>query len=312
MVTGLPEALIAPTILRVVVLFLIPFLYLLATMKRRGGMWVGNIAARFLGWLLIIPSYMAAVIFGQLVAYGVILLYLCVAFWEIKRMLNWDFSVMIIAWFVGGFGMVVGITSPDFFKGLPLLFLLIAVLLGFWRNHEKQSWLLATQVFITLCWIAYGLLHFLLMAQLNRNIDDSLTLMVLLGFAVPLSDIGAYVVGRTLSQVPAFATMTIAERLSPRKTFPGVLGNILGAWVGIALSWFAIGDYIAWQWWILIGIIMGIAGVMGDIAVSMLKRYANAKDSSTLIPGHGGVLDRIDSMVSVVIVVYYLLLLFLG
>ncbi len=97
----------------------------------------------------------------------------------------------------------------------------------------------------------------------------------------------------------------MAPRLSPGKTIEGAIGGLaascLGAW--IALDWLVPGDAPtsrrtpgpSWGW-IVYGLLVGAAGMLGDLAESLLKRDAGVKDSSTWMPGFGGVLDILDSM----------------
>ena len=105
-----------------------------------------------------------------------------------------------------------------------------------------------------------------------------------------LTDTGAYVLGRTLGKhqlVPA---------VSPKKTVEGLIGGLAAAALTGVLTTQLFGLDIHWAIGLLLGIVIGIVGVFGDLAESILKREANVKDSGTLIPGHGGMLDRIDAL----------------
>lgn len=102
------------------------------------------------------------------------------------------------------------------------------------------------------------------------------------------SDTFAYFSGRF------FGRRKLLERLSPKKTIEGFIGGVIGsAAVGIAAH-SVLGGFPL-PVWILIGILMAFAGTAGDLAESMFKRQAGIKDSGTLLPGHGGILDRFDS-----------------
>lgn len=101
-------------------------------------------------------------------------------------------------------------------------------------------------------------------------------------------DTGAYLAGRTIGG-PGFFT-----NISPRKTWAGVIGGLVAV--------IAVAAFLAWglgrapSEGLLIGAVIAVAAQAGDLAESMLKRAAGAKDSGTLFPGHGGVLDRVDSL----------------
>lgn len=116
------------------------------------------------------------------------------------------------------------------------------------------------------------------------------------------ADTGAYLVGRR------FGKRKLIPRVSPGKTVEGFLGGVLlAAVVGYVLS--AYWSFLEATDWVVLGLIMAIFGTLGDLAESMLKRSFNAKDSGTLLPGHGGVLDRFDGLLfTIPLVLFYLML----
>ena len=118
-------------------------------------------------------------------------------------------------------------------------------------------------------------------------------------------DTAAYFVGRSLGR------HLLWPRISPRKTWEGLIGGTLAALAaGLTFgSWL-----LALLWWqgLLLGLLVAVAAPFGDLAESLFKRLANVKDSSHLIPGHGGVLDRLDSLLFVFPVVTYFALAVTG
>jgi phosphatidate cytidylyltransferase len=105
-----------------------------------------------------------------------------------------------------------------------------------------------------------------------------------------LGDTCAYLTGRAVGRHP------LIPRISPKKTVEGLLGGLVGAALtgAIAVTLFGLG--IPWWAGLLVGLVLGAIGVIGDLAESLLKRQAEIKDSGTLIPGHGGMLDRLDAL----------------
>ncbi|HEV2342379.1 MAG TPA: phosphatidate cytidylyltransferase [Candidatus Acidoferrales bacterium] len=99
----------------------------------------------------------------------------------------------------------------------------------------------------------------------------------------------AYFVGKSIGR------SKMAPALSPAKTWEGALGNVLGSLiVGFVFAWWQAGDVTPW---LVTGVLANIAGQVGDLVESAYKRGAGAKDSGSLLPGHGGMLDRIDSLI---------------
>lgn len=133
----------------------------------------------------------------------------------------------------------------------------------------------------------------------SPNLGRSWLLFALLvTFAV---DTGAYGVGRTIGKRP------MAPRISPNKTWEGSVGGFVSA-VAAALLLGLIFDLEVPVWQqAVIGAVVGVVAQLGDLVESKLKRVADVKDASSIIPGHGGLLDRLDSILFVLPAVYLLL-----
>jgi phosphatidate cytidylyltransferase len=105
-----------------------------------------------------------------------------------------------------------------------------------------------------------------------------------------LSDSGAYLVGRSYGRRPLIPVV------SPKKTVEGLVGGLAAAALTGAVAVVVFGLDVSWAIGLLLGIAIGAIGVVGDLAESVMKRQAGVKDSGTLIPGHGGMLDRLDAL----------------
>jgi len=120
--------------------------------------------------------------------------------------------------------------------------------------------------------------------------------LLLLGFmgVVWVSDSVAYFIGR------AYGKHKLAPRISPGKTWEGVAAALIGVLV-YALIWFysVHKDQALVGWLIPLLLLLAVLGIVGDLYESLLKRQAGVKDSGTILPGHGGVLDRIDALLPV-------------
>jgi phosphatidate cytidylyltransferase len=116
-------------------------------------------------------------------------------------------------------------------------------------------------------------------------------------FATKMGDVGAYALGRL------FGRRKMSPYLSPGKTWMGaggaVIGGVLGAalWLHLLSGWFGFTwDHDRWKFTLLFGAVMGVVGLLGDLCESLLKRDAGVKDSAALMPGFGGLLDLLDSI----------------
>lgn len=134
--------------------------------------------------------------------------------------------------------------------------------------------------------------------------EGGLALTLLACFLIVATDIGSYVIGRRLGRRPL-------SPISPGKTVEGALGGVACAMAVGAIG----GIWIGWPWgWLigpLLGAVVALFALVGDLTESMMKRDAGLKDSGDAIPGHGGILDRIDSYLFVPAVVYTLVTLVL-
>ncbi len=133
-----------------------------------------------------------------------------------------------------------------------------------------------------------------------RDLEDGLWWSLTAYGSTWLADSGAYFVGR------AWGRRKLAPRLSPGKTWEGSVGGLIVGTLSTALlaALFGVG---VWHG-VVLGVLVAVISPIGDLGISMIKRQVGAKDSSGLIPGHGGVLDKIDTLlVSVTIATYYVI-----
>jgi phosphatidate cytidylyltransferase len=137
-----------------------------------------------------------------------------------------------------------------------------------------------------------------------HTLPQGLTHTVLAILCIMSADIGAYIVGK-------FFGKTRLSDISPKKTVEGAVFGVLSSiTIAFAGAW-----YLEWPlWWLTglgLGLMVGVASLLGDLTESMMKRDAGVKDSGQLIPGHGGILDRADSYVFTAPLVYYFVTLLL-
>lgn len=156
--------------------------------------------------------------------------------------------------------------------------------------------------FFGICYIAL----FLMFIPLINGFENGNILVWYVLFAAWGTDIFAYLAGKTIGKHKF-------SKISPNKTVEGCIAGILGALVIILVYTFVINTFlgmnISYGYITGTGIILSIIGQIGDFAASSIKRYVEIKDFSNLIPGHGGMLDRIDSVIFIAPFAYMLLML---
>ena len=115
---------------------------------------------------------------------------------------------------------------------------------------------------------------------------------------ISMNDIGAYFAGKSFGKNKLF------ERISPKKTWEGTAGGVL---LSLILSYFLAQyfEVLDVTEWVIISLITSVFGSLGDLVESMIKRDLNVKDSGKIIPGHGGILDRFDSLLIVAPFVFF-------
>lgn len=148
-------------------------------------------------------------------------------------------------------------------------------------------------------YVAVLLGHFILLRQFAQGI--ALIFFVLL--ITWLADTGGFVFGLS------FGRHALAPTLSPKKTIEGLIGGVIFSVLGAIISHFWFVPFFSMWECVILGVGLALIGALGDLAESAIKRSVRIKDSGTIIPGHGGVLDRVDSLLLTAPVFYYYVLL---
>jgi phosphatidate cytidylyltransferase len=172
------------------------------------------------------------------------------------------------------------------------------------ENQPTQSWALTLGAAL---WLGWLLSHFSLLRDLSAPFGLGLGTrwLVLTFLATWINDSAAYFVGKALGCHPC------APYLSPSKTWEGTAGGWIAGLVATALlgAWLL---NLPWHQGLTLGALVATVAPFGDLAKSMVKRQMGVKDFSALIPGHGGMFDRIDSLLFVAPAVYYYARLVVG
>ena len=200
---------------------------------------------------------------------------------------------------------LLSILEPHFNLELltPLLLTSVMIISLIWLPLRRQKGMTFTSWAWTIVGILYvGWLLSYLVAL--RGLDSGRNWVFLALFVTFASDTTAFFIGR------AWGRHHLAPNISPGKTWEGAIAGACGAIIVSLLFIIPSPFSLPLSYWqaILLGLLVSIFGQLGDLAESLLKRNMGVKESGKLIPGHGGVLDRIDSVVLAGIVVYYYVL----
>ncbi len=259
---------------------------------------------RLLVTIVLIPFGVGVIALGGPAYALVVTLIIGLAAWEYWRMFSAGGSAPSAVLAIGGAGLLVvsravlGFTFSD----LLLVVLILAAMAFHLVQFERGRLNAGTDFGITLGgafylgWIGAYLISI-------RDLPAGQWWLLLALPAVWLCDSGAMLIGRR------FGKHKLAPRLSPKKTWEGYFGGILFGTLGAALLavlWHLMAPAVTPARGALLGLVLSILTPLGDLGESMFKRQAGLKDSSNLIPGHGGVFDRIDSWLWAGVIGYYL------
>lgn len=249
-----------------------------------------------------IPIGLAAVILGGYFLFGLALILTVIGLHEYYTLLR-PYRPNLLVGYLAGLGVVAG----AFFAGLPGVLAGLAalvILTFFWSMFGELGAHLVGRMAVTgfgALWVATGFAYVLLL----RDLAHGMALTILVLACTMLSDTFAYFVGRAIGQ------HRMAPRISPKKSVEGALGGLVGAIVA-ALIVKIYSPWLPTKEAILLGLIVGIVGQWGDLFESAFKRDFRVKDSGKILPGHGGILDRFDSLLFAGFVAYWAAVVLLG
>ena len=253
----------------------------------------------YLGWLVMVPLVLLALFLGRGASIVFFTLLSVFGFKEYARAtgLYRDWAMTSVVYLgILAVAVVSLVNDPGngrpgwygLFAILPAYVMAAILLVPIVRNRvqgQLQTIALALLGFTYIGWM-FGHVTFL------ANADRAYGYLLYLIFAVELNDVAAFTFGKLFGRHP------LRSNISPKKTWEGSLGALA---VSLALPWlmrFSFPQFSALEL-VLTGLIVGIAGQLGDLSISVIKRDLGIKDTGAVLKGHGGILDRIDSLIYV-------------
>jgi phosphatidate cytidylyltransferase len=258
---------------------------------------IGSVWRTYCGWLIMIPLVLSVVFAGRAATIMSVAVLALFAFREFARATGlyrdrWITSAV----YAGIVAVAVSSLVQDpwlhvrgwygLFMALPVYIVSLILVVPIARNQAKgqlQNSAIAILGFIYLGWM-FSHVGFL------ANSPHAYGYLLFLLLAVEANDVAAFTSGKL------FGRHKLREEISPNKTWGGAMGALAFSMVLPWLLWFSFPHFGPLQL-VLTGLIVGIGGQLGDLTVSMIKRDMGVKDMGSLIPGHGGLLDRIDSLI---------------
>lgn len=192
------------------------------------------------------------------------------------------------------------LSSIRYNQNIDLIVLILTLLVSlkciFFLFDEKKTTINSLSKYIYL--IGYIILPFILITKIPFGKEGyNPKIIISIFILIWTNDTFAYIVGKSIGKRKLF------ERISPKKTIEGFIGGVIFAVIaGYLISKYYIEG--ATNIWIIIALIVGIFGTIGDLVESKFKRIAGVKDSGAIMPGHGGILDRLDSVIFVAPIVF--------
>ena len=248
---------------------------------------------RIISALVLIPAALAAVFFAPPPYYlGAIGIVGSLCLYEYTH-LTQKMGLRAQPWlcFAGFWVLLIGFQAPRFRVGMLGAGVVVAAFLAaMWRQDSIRDRVLGLMAnLLGIFYLAYSL-HAAYAVRFSFGehvgLEWTLTLLVVIW----TGDSAAFMVGKSFGRTP------FAPQLSPKKTNEGAAAGLLAGLAASALLRYVFFTDLPWLHVLISSLLIGLFGQLGDLAESMLKRAAEVKESSNLIPGHGGVLDRIDSL----------------
>jgi len=260
---------------------------------------MSNFVSRVLITIVGVPVVLYLVYLGDWWLFGLAAFAALIALHEFYVMAR-SLRPLVLAGYAGALAALLGaeLGGPEWMLGGFMLTLLLAFLLYGIAETRQSATVTMSSTVLGVAWIALGLGHLLLLRDFPEHGRLAVFTVLLAVFA---DDTAAYLIGRLLGR------HKLAPSLSPGKTWEGFVAGTLAA---IAVAFFALyeQDFLSIPESIALGAAVALAGAAGDLFEAALKRDLQGKDSGQLLGGHGGMLDRIDSLLFASVAAFYVVI----
>jgi phosphatidate cytidylyltransferase len=260
---------------------------------------MSDLAARVRSWGVVVGVIVLALLAGP---YGLLGLFALLSLMGLRELLalgpapvGRPLTGLTLAALLGQYGLVATGQFSASWLFIPLVMALLVPIVAMFSPSPEGYARRVGIVQLALLFAVFSLSHMpalLLLPGIDRAVAGGRGLFVYVIFLTQFNDVAQYVWGKLVGTTP------IVPALSPKKTWSGFLGGVLTI-AGVSWLLAPVLTPIPPAWALLVGAGMAAFGFMGDLTISALKRDVGAKDTGTLLPGFGGVMDRLDSLIYV-------------
>ena len=261
----------------------------------------GELGKRFIGWLIVAPVFLIGTFVRGVVAAIILFLFFYLVLAEYIRVVGVHRPYVIHLYTFVPITFFTAQYFPELYSVLPAAAILTLTLVPILTHHVEDLYIQLSFAGRGYLYLVWSVGHLILIQHLAGT-----GLIMITAIGVALSDVMQYTIGKLIGK------HIIAPAVNPRKAWEGLIGDLLGGGLAVYLLRFALPTEFTSIHQIILAIIIGLGAAWGDLISSMIKRVADVKDWGQLIPGHGGLLDRANSMVVVIPLVYYFSYIVLG
>ena len=254
---------------------------------------MSNFLKRFLTSLVLVPILFFGIFKGEYIFLLFVTLVIIVSFNELSKIIiNKDSGQLLLGYIVTLSIPIASYIDIELFINISLFL----IILFFVRIIYKK-------ISVSYFWSSYIFISFgLSFAIIIKNEENGLILVCIPIIISSVNDIMAYLIGKNFGQNLAF------PNVSPNKTFEGTFAGIISSIISSYLLFSYLDINIGLFKMIFVGLIISLMGIFGDFFESLIKRKSGIKDTGNLLPGHGGMTDRVDSLIFILPIFYLIIL----
>ncbi|MCK4596183.1 phosphatidate cytidylyltransferase [candidate division WOR-3 bacterium] len=294
------DIIVSKTIIVLGIIFTIGFflIFFIERRKRKREPGISDLWKKYLSWVVIAPLILFTTYFGSPTFNIFVIVLIFLYLMEFFRLTKIS-EINVYKWEGRIFPVIILLTTllkrKDLFYGMPMLVILVILCTPIFLRTTKRA---VYQVSVTSLGVLYFGWMFGHLILIQREFGFGA--IVFLCTLIAINDIMCYTTGKL------FGKKKLVPKISPGKTLEGSLGGLISVILLSLLFQYALPQFSYWQC-MIIGVIISICGQMGDLVISVIKRDMHVKDSGSLVPGHGGMLDRFDSLIFSIPIYYFIL-----